>query len=209
MSDDDGERRMDPRVRRSRQALIDALLALAQEMPLSEVTVSAVAARAGVSRVTFYERFPTLDDLLVAAMQASISEVRRAAASIEAPGGREQDEPPEDLVRVFTVMAEHAPLYRATLSESGSMRFFRRLRDSLGEAVVESLRRVPGGGQDWVARPETYVDFVTGAALSVAMGWMDSSEQQPPEQIAREFWLLLTRGSQNLQLQPGSSAPQN
>ncbi len=168
-------------------------------MPLSEVTVSAVAGQAGVSRVTFYERFSTLDDLLVAAMQASISQVRQAAASIEAPRAHPQDQPPPDLVRVFTVIAEHAPLYRATLSENGSIRFFRRLRDSLAEAVVETIRRVPGRGEDWVARPETYIDFVTGAALSVAMGWMDRADQQPPQEIAREFWLLLTRGSQNLQ----------
>jgi AcrR family transcriptional regulator len=56
---------MDRRVRRTRDALGDALVALMQEREFESITVADVLSRAGVSRSTFYAHFRDTDDLLL------------------------------------------------------------------------------------------------------------------------------------------------
>src|SRR5947208_3389919 len=53
----------DPRVRRTRDALGDALVALMQEKEFASIRVQDVLDRAGVGRSTFYEHFKDKDDL--------------------------------------------------------------------------------------------------------------------------------------------------
>lgn len=55
--------RLDARVRKSRDALGDALVALMREKAFDEITVQDVLDRAGVSRSTFYQHFRDKDDL--------------------------------------------------------------------------------------------------------------------------------------------------
>src|SRR5690242_6782361 len=55
----------DSRVRRTRDALGDALVALMHERTFEEITVQHVLERAGVSRSTFYTHYRDKDDLFL------------------------------------------------------------------------------------------------------------------------------------------------
>src|SRR5881392_1785654 len=57
-----GKESEDPRVRRTRDALGDALIALVQEKPFESITVQDLLDRAGVGRSTFYAHFSDKDD---------------------------------------------------------------------------------------------------------------------------------------------------
>ena len=61
--------KIDRRVRRTRDALGDALLALMQEKPFETVTVQHVLDRAGVSRSTFYAHYSDKDDLFLSDLE--------------------------------------------------------------------------------------------------------------------------------------------
>jgi AcrR family transcriptional regulator len=54
----------DPRVKRTRQLLQNALIELAQEKPLDKISVQDIAARAEVNRATFYAHFEDKHALL-------------------------------------------------------------------------------------------------------------------------------------------------
>src|ERR1700726_833349 len=58
-------RKMDLRIRRTRDALGDALIALMHEKPFTEITVQDVLHRAQVSRSTFYTHYSDKNDLLL------------------------------------------------------------------------------------------------------------------------------------------------
>ena len=60
-----GEAREDLRVRRSRDALGDALIELMQEKPFDSITVQDVLDRAGVGRSTFYAHYKDKEDLWI------------------------------------------------------------------------------------------------------------------------------------------------
>lgn len=55
---------MDARKTRSRQAILDAFLALLLERDYSKITVADILERSGVGRATFYAQFKGKDDLL-------------------------------------------------------------------------------------------------------------------------------------------------
>src|SRR5689334_25244134 len=59
------QKKTDARVRRTRDALGDALVALMQEKPFDTLTVQDVLDRANVSRSTFYTHYSDKDDLLM------------------------------------------------------------------------------------------------------------------------------------------------
>src|SRR5919107_2275075 len=59
------KKKTDARVRRTRDALGDALIALMQEKPFDTITVQDVLDRAHISRSTFYSHYSDKDDLLM------------------------------------------------------------------------------------------------------------------------------------------------
>jgi AcrR family transcriptional regulator len=56
---------MDPRARRTEQAILDATLELVREVGPAAVTIELVAARSDVARSTIYRRWSDLDELLL------------------------------------------------------------------------------------------------------------------------------------------------
>ena len=61
----DFKKKIDARVRRTRDALGDALVTLMQEKPFDSITVQDVLDLAGVGRSTFYTHYSDKDDLLM------------------------------------------------------------------------------------------------------------------------------------------------
>src|SRR5208337_4703375 len=61
--------KLDRRVRRTRDALGDALLTLMQEKPFESIIVQHVLDRAGVGRSTFYAHYRDKDDLFLSDLE--------------------------------------------------------------------------------------------------------------------------------------------
>ena len=55
----------DPRITRTTHAFERAIVELAAQRPVSQITVAELADRAGVTRATFYNRYTTPLDLLI------------------------------------------------------------------------------------------------------------------------------------------------
>lgn len=89
---------------------VDAILDAAEELlPQGQASISAVAALAGVSRVTVYAHFPTWTALLEAAVERA---VRRTMAALES--AHADDGPPvAALDRMMTAAWQHLARYGA------------------------------------------------------------------------------------------------
>ncbi|MFD9033145.1 TetR/AcrR family transcriptional regulator [Streptomyces sp. NPDC059567] len=61
-----------PREERVTRAVLDAVVALVAEQGMGAVTMDAVAARAGVSKPSMYRRWPTKQDLVIAAAESRV-----------------------------------------------------------------------------------------------------------------------------------------
>jgi AcrR family transcriptional regulator len=67
----------DPRITRTEQAFEQAIVDLASQRPVSQITVADLAERAGVTRATFYNRCSSPLDLLIQVLYADLDRSQR------------------------------------------------------------------------------------------------------------------------------------
>jgi AcrR family transcriptional regulator len=82
---------MDPRVERTRAAVIEASRQLLLESGASAVTIDAVIQRTGVARSTIYRHFPTVTDVLRAGVEAAVADTPALLEADPASGGDPAD----------------------------------------------------------------------------------------------------------------------
>src|SRR5258708_13347488 len=92
---------------RNVQAILDAAEELLELQ--GHATISAVAAQAGVSRVTVYAHFPTWDALLEAAVERAVGQTMKALESANPDDGP----PAEALDRMLAAAWRHLARYAA------------------------------------------------------------------------------------------------
>ena len=78
--------RIDPRIARTEHAFEQAIVELAAQRPISQITVADLADRAGVTRATFYNRYSSPLDLLIQVLYTDLDTVRRAQEARRADG---------------------------------------------------------------------------------------------------------------------------
>jgi AcrR family transcriptional regulator len=183
----------DRRVRRTRRALREALLALIAEKGYDRVTVQDVLDRADLGRATFYAHFRDKDDLLASGFEELRETLRAAMALYE----REEIEPPaegfETSHALFEHVAAHRQLYRALVGSRAGGLVLRDAREQLVALTREHLERVivARGG----TRPvpvEILAEYTVGALLGMLTSWLDNGTPYPARQMAATFERLTT-----------------
>ena len=78
--------RTDPRITRTEQAFEQAIVELAAQRPVSQITVADLAGRAGVTRATFYNRCSSPLELLIQVLCADLDRGQRLKETRRADG---------------------------------------------------------------------------------------------------------------------------
>ncbi|MGW2557643.1 TetR/AcrR family transcriptional regulator [Streptomyces sp. NPDC001514] len=137
------EDRIDPRLLRSRDAMVSAATALLTEGGLAAVTHQAVATRAGVGRATVYRHWPNLIDLRLAALEAGMPPLPPMPEELRAVSG---NDPRAELVHRLGVLDERwddeqsGAVLAEILGGSRHDEGMRRLRESLLNQIADDLR---------------------------------------------------------------------
>jgi AcrR family transcriptional regulator len=137
------EDRTDPRLVRSREAMVAAATELLTEGGLEAVTHQTVATRAGVGRATVYRHWPGLLDLRLAALEAGMPPLPPVPDDLRAASG---NDPRAELVHSLCVLAERwddeqaGAVLAAVLGGSRHDEGMRRLRESLVNQIADALR---------------------------------------------------------------------
>jgi len=78
--------RTDPRITRTARAFGQAIVELAAQRPVSQITVADLADRAGVTRATFYNRYSSPLELLIQVLYADLDRGHRIEEARRAEG---------------------------------------------------------------------------------------------------------------------------
>jgi len=123
-------RRADPRITRTDQALAQAIVELAAQRPVSQISVADLAGRAGVTRATFYNRYSSPLELLIGVLYADLARVHRLEDARRADGRY----PAVQMLRLATGdVADHVERFMAVYQHA--------LRDPADDGVFEALVR--------------------------------------------------------------------
>jgi AcrR family transcriptional regulator len=178
-------RRIDRRVRRTRDAIHRALIALILEKGYDRVTVADVIDRADIGRSTFYTHFTDKQHVLYASLDdlATFLRGKRDAAGAPLFGFS---------LALFRHAHEQRPLLRALLGRRSGAAVQARVRHVLAELVDEDLTAA-GIAPPGVAR-ELVVAGVVGAYLALLARWLDEGDPHTPEDMDAGFRRLVIPG---------------
>jgi AcrR family transcriptional regulator len=170
-------KRTDARVERTREALVQAFVALFFERPYDRITVGAIVARAGVGRSTFYEHFVDKEDVLAASVRAPLAPL---AAAVD------DGAPIEPILQVMDHFAANGDQARALLAGS-ARRAMTRVLASMVEARLATRR-----GQ----RVRRGVSIALSEAMIGSIGtWLRGESGCGAREIAEALHAMARRGA--------------
>jgi AcrR family transcriptional regulator len=176
------KKKEDARVRRTRDALGDALVELMQEKPFESITVQDVLDRAHVGRSTFYSHYSDKDDLL---MSDADEFFERVSMGLSAKGDASDRVFP---VREFFSHIAEAKRFVNALSSSGKLEANMELaREHFARGIERRLSEVPRGKAIPKSERSAIAFAHAGALLSLMTWWVDRGMKQSPAEMDELF----------------------
>ncbi|HEX5603053.1 MAG TPA: TetR/AcrR family transcriptional regulator [Pyrinomonadaceae bacterium] len=183
------DKKTDARVRRTRDALGDALIALMQEKAFETITVQEVLDRAHVSRSTFYTHYSDKDDLLM-----SDSEEFFEALSMALSAHGDKSDRVFPVKEFFNHLADVQPFYKALVKSGKFQENMELARGHFARGIERRLSELPRG-KSIPARERSAIAFThAGALLSLLAWWLDRGMREPPEQMDDLFHRMVWNG---------------
>ncbi|RKQ85909.1 TetR family transcriptional regulator [Mycolicibacterium mucogenicum 261Sha1.1M5] len=181
---------MDPRAAHTQTLLRTAIVALASDRPITDITVKDIIELAGVNRSSFYQHFESREELLAAALEHIETEMARADEPVVIT---DPTLPPAELVRFMHHFADHAGLYRGVFGPHGSALVVARVRARILALVRAGILLSP----EYRRLTDLPVDIeaagTSGALLGVIEAWLAQDPLPAPETAANWMWSFLTR----------------
>jgi AcrR family transcriptional regulator len=179
----------DARVRRTRDALGDALVALMQEKPFDTITVQDVLDRAKVGRSTFYSHYSDKEDLLMSDAEEFFESV---AMLLSVRGDTSERVFP---VREFLNHIIEAKQFVDALVSSGKFNDNMELaRGLFARGIERRLAELPKG-QGISPNERPAIAFAhAGALLALLQWWVDRGMKQSPAEMDELFHRLVWKG---------------
>ena len=183
-------KKTDARVRRTRDALGDALIALMQEKAFETITVQEVLDRAHVSRSTFYTHYSDKDDLLM-----SDSEEFFEAISMALSEHGDISDRVFPVKEFFTHLADVQPFFKALVKSGKFQENMELARGHFARGIERRLSELPRG-KSIAANERSAIAFTqAGALLSLLTWWLDHGMREPPEQMDEIFHRMVRNGA--------------
>jgi AcrR family transcriptional regulator len=182
--------KLDRRVRRTRNALGDALMALIEERPFQDITVQDILDRAQIGRSTFYAHYRDKDDLFLSDVEDFLDLMSNLLLR--------QNEASNRIVPVrelLTHFAQMRPLLTA-LTEADKLRDFLELGHGYFARAID--RRLGDVAETRAMLPHeraAMAQAFAGAFLSLATWWMRQPSPPTPEEMDAMFHQMVWSGA--------------
>lgn len=186
---------IDPRVRRTRQLLRQALVELIPEKGYSDITVQDITDRATLNRATFYLHYRDKEDLLHQGMREILDELVSREELPQKMGDRlSYDQTREALIDEFEHVAENAAFYRVMLGEKGVWSFVHALQEYIYTSSLKRLLAIRGKKPKSPVEVELVLSYIASAYIGVIQWWLENDMPHPPEDMADKMMTIYRDG---------------
>ena len=189
LPDAESNKKTDARVRRTRNSLGDALIALMQEKPFDTIKVQDVLDRAQVSRSTFYAHYSDKDDLLMSDAEEFFEAMSMA---LSAHGDKSDRVFP--VQEFFTHLADVQPFYKALVKSGRAQANMELARGHFARGIERRLSELPRGRSILDGERSAIAFTHAGALLSLLTWWLDRGMREPPGQMDELFHRMVWNG---------------
>lgn len=188
---------MDRRIRKTREAILEAFVGLMAEKNFEQITINEIADRANVNRGTIYLHYTDKFDLLDQCIETHFVQLFDSCI-----GDTTYTPSKAALLRTFTYLEQHAFLYATLLANKGVPAF----RDRLMTVILQSLGEyIDVSGINQGMNKEMLAQFLASATVGVLEWWITHSMLCPVTDVVDQLWSLLER----MQMVPQAKAQQS
>lgn len=182
----------DPRITRTRALLINALGGLMQEKSFEAITVSEIAQRATVNRVTFYAHFQDKYELLEAWTRQLIRE--KIGAQLPQPNPFSEEKLALLLRLVCSFLTDflgHCPPPHGKLEPL----IEKQIKSELYQIILTWLRLAPAKS---ISTPEQVATVTAWAMYGAAWEWSQTPKREPVDEFIPQVLPLIASNLQAL-----------
>jgi AcrR family transcriptional regulator len=179
------ENAMDRRVRKTRQAILEAFVGLLAEKDFEHITMNEVADRADVNRGTVYLHYMDKFDLLDQCIDTHLAQLLEDCLP-----GVTHHPTKAAMQRIFEYLEQHAFLYATLLVNKGIPAF----RNRLMAVMLQILREyIDESGINQDMNKEVIAQFLASAVIGVLEWWITHSMPYSTTDMVEQMWSLLER----------------
>jgi len=180
--------KIDRRVRKTRQQLGDALVALILDKGYDAITIKDITDRADVAHATFYRHYRDKDELLTQKLEEVIQEIEAFT--------REPSLQDAEGYLIFKHAQENSVLYCILLSSQGTTYVRKRIRETIAANILRTCKPLRSARRG-VVPPQVAAHHIAGSLLLLIEWWLDQNMPYPPHHMAKIYGLLITGATLN------------
>ena len=178
---------IDPRVKRTRRLLRDALVSLILKKDFASITIREVTERAEVAYITFYRHFESLDQLLMEVLDEGLVELMshiEALAKLSDPSSLETEGR-----LIFEYVGQKADLFRILLKSQSVTRVRKKVVSNISAIFQKScvpLERL--GNQVTINMASNHI---ATSLLSLIEWWLENNMKPSPIEMGKVYKSLI------------------
>ena len=179
----------DLRIRRTRERLGAALIALIQEKTMDRVTVQEVLERARVGRSTFYVHYRDKDDLLLSQLEHFLEMVSGSLNK-----RREQSRRVLPVAELFEHIGSQNKVYRALADCGRLIDFFELAQEYFSRAIEQRLKLSKRIAKLPPRELRARSSALAGSLIALLRWWIEHGTKEPPQAMDALFHQMVWTG---------------
>ncbi|MDP5275878.1 TetR/AcrR family transcriptional regulator [Chengkuizengella axinellae] len=187
---------MDPRVKRTKKALREALLILLEHKLYHSITITDIMRTAEFNRATFYAHYMDKDDLLTDVIENAMNELLDSLRNPFAHSNETIDLQQLTPIKIglFEHIYRNIDFYRLMLGDPKIPEFTERMFEVVKQFYASEISVVLEGDEDskdQVINKDLYHHYYASSILGMIIFWVNNNFQYTPEYMTEQLLLII------------------
>jgi len=179
--------KVDPRVKRTRRLLRDALVSLILEKDFASISIKEITERAEVAYITFFRHFESLDQLLMEVLDEGLGELQDHIETLAKQSETSALETEGRLI--FEYIQQKADLFRILFKSQSVTRVRKKVVQNIAVIFQKScLPLARSGNQTTTA---ILSNHIATSLLALIEWWLDNHMKPAPTQMGKVYKSLI------------------
>jgi AcrR family transcriptional regulator len=178
---------MDPRVKRTRHLLRDALVSLILEKDYASISIKEVTQRAEVAYITFYRHYESLDQLLIEVLDEGLAELMTHIETLARQSETSALEREGTLI--FEYIEQKADLFRILLKSQSVARVRKNVVRKIAAIFQKSCLPLAASGSPLTIAVTS--NHIATSLLALIEWWLENKMKPAPAQMGKVYKSLI------------------
>ena len=178
---------IDPRVKRTRRLLRDALVSLILKKDFASITIREITERAEVAYITFYRHYESLDQLLMEVLDEGLVELMTHIETLAKQSDRSSLETEGRLI--FEFIGQKADLFHILIKSQSVTRVRKRVVSNISAIFQKSCVPLERLGNQVTINIAS--NHIATSLLSLIEWWLENNMKPSPIEMGKVYKCLI------------------